>query len=201
MTQVPIKTNPKLFDLAVSKLQTLLANNLPWLDYSFGICEKLTDIKNGQKFTSANLYIGKNKYKQIMPCSELGNFSFFMLKDPQEVVSKDKRLIKSGFSFILWYDVRETPIGTDERDREAVKVLVLNVLGRNETCSWVSLKKIYERPENIFADFTYDFTNNQYLMSPYAGLRIDGEMIVRVPCGIGDYNIDFNFDFFDNVGG
>lgn len=196
MTQIPIKTNPKLFDLAVSKLQNLLANNLPWLDYSFGICEKLTDVKNGQKFTSANLYIGKNKYKQIMPCRELGNFSFFMLKDPQEIVSKDKRLIKSGFSFILWYDVRESPGGLDERDREAVKVLVLNVLGRNENCSWVSLKKIYERPENIFADFTYDFTNNQYLMSPYAGLRVDGEMIVRVPCGIGDYNIDFNFDFF-----
>lgn len=196
MTQIPIKTNPKLFDLAVSKLQNLLANNLPWLDYSFGICEKLTDIKNGQKFTSANLYIGKNKYKQIMPCRELGNFSFFMLKDPQEIVSKDKRLIKSGFSFILWYDVRESPGGLDERDREAVKVLVLNVLGRNENCSWVSLKKIYERPENIFSDFTYDFTNNQYLMSPYAGLRVDGEMIVRVPCGIGDYNIDFSFDFF-----
>ncbi len=197
MTQIPIKTNPKLFDLAVSQLQNALADNLPWLDYSFGLCEKLTDLKNGQKFTSANLYIGNNKYKQVMPCRELGNFSFFMLKDPQEVVSKDKRLIKSPFSFILWYDVRESPSSLEERDREAVKVLVLNVLTKREFSSWLSLKKIYERPENIFSDFTYDFTNNQFLMSPYAGIRIDGEIIVRVPCGIiGDYNVDFNFDFF-----
>lgn len=196
MTQVPIKTNPKLFDLAVAKIQKSLANGLPWLDYSFGICEKLTDMKNGKKFTSANLYLGKNQYKQVMPCRELGNFSFVMLKDPQEVVSKDNRLIKSNFSLILWYDTRETPSGIDERDREAVKVLLLNILTNKELASWITIKKVYERAENIFSDFSYDFINNQFLMSPYAGIRVDGTMLVRVPCAIGDYNIDFNFDFF-----
>lgn len=194
MTQIPIKTMPKLFDLGVAKIQKIMAEYLPWLDYSFGICEKLTDVKNGQKFTSANLYTGHNKYMQIMPCRELGNFCFFIMKDPQEIM-KDKRLVKSGFSFILWYDVREAPTFYEERDREAVKQLVLNAFSLPQLNNWVNIRKIYDRAENIFSDFTYDFTNNQYLMAPYSGLRIDGEMIMRLPCR-GDYNIDFNFDFF-----
>lgn len=196
MTRTPIKTNPRLFDLGVAKIQKLLASNLPFLDYSFGICEKLTEIKGGKKYTSANLYIGNNKYRLIMPCKELGNFSFFMLKDPQSVVSKDNRLLKSDFSLILWYDTREILTREYEKNKEAVKVILINTLTDKEFASWITIKKIYERAENIFSDFSYDFINNQFLMSPYAGIRIDGEMMVRVPCSIGDYNTDFNEDFY-----
>lgn len=196
-----MKSNPKLFDLGVAKLQKALAENLPWLNYSFGICEKLTDIKEGKKFHSANLYIGKQKYMQIMPCKELGNFSFFMLKDPQDFSTKDKRVARSSFSLIIWYDTRDVSLPSDERDREAIKALVLDVLSDKTISSWVTLNKVYERPENIFADLSYDYTNNQFLMSPYAGLRIDGEMLVRIPCtmegfegGAFDLGFDFGFD-------
>lgn len=82
MDRIPIKTNPKLFDKAVLPMQKVLADIL-WLDYSFGICESLVDVVDGKKYTSANLYLGDGKYERIEPCEELGNFSFFYLKDPQ----------------------------------------------------------------------------------------------------------------------
>ena len=55
--RVPTKTNPVLFDYAAKQIQTALAE-FAWFDHCFGIMEKLTDVKEGKKFSSANLYIG-----------------------------------------------------------------------------------------------------------------------------------------------
>jgi hypothetical protein len=182
MDRIPTKTNPRLFDYAILKLQTALADGLPWLNYSFGNCERLTDVKDGRKFYSANIYVGGGKYEQIMPCAELGNFSFFYLRDPQTFGTNDRNLLKTPFSLVVWYDMRKVSLPTDERNKEAVKGQILDILSRREFSSWLTLGKLYEKPENVFADFSYEHYNNQFLMSPYAGVRIDGEMTLRIPC-------------------
>lgn len=89
MDRIPQKTNPKMFDLAVLPIQKALAANLPWLDHAIGICEQLTDIKNKKPFNFAALYLSNEQYEQIMPCEELGNFSFFYLRDPQVTMPKE----------------------------------------------------------------------------------------------------------------
>lgn len=180
MDRITTKTNPKLFDREVYRIQKALADALPWLDHVFGICETLTDVKDGRKFTSANLYRGKGRYEQIMPCAELGNFAFFVLRDPQEI-GRNKNLIKSPFSLIVWYDTRKVSLPLDERDREAVKGQILGVLTAAHFAN-VSVTRVYENPKNVFADYSYDYTANQYLMSPYAGLRIDGYIDANIPC-------------------
>ena len=179
MERIPTKTNPTMFDFAAQQIQNALGG-LSWLDHVFGIVEKLTDVKDGKKFSSANLYKGNGKYEQIMPCKELGNFSYLILRDPQ-TIGKDTAIVKSPYSLIVWYNMDTLSSPYDERNREAVKAEILGILSR-PNFSWLTMNRIYERPENIFADFSYDYTNNQFLMAPYAGLRIDGEMIVRVPC-------------------
>ena len=185
--RIPLKTNPVLFDYAAKQIQEALGE-FPWFDHCFGIMEKLTDVKEGKKFNSANLYIGKGHYEQIMPCAELGNFSFIILRDPQ-TIGRDPNLLVSPYSLILWYDMRKVSLPTDERNREAIKAQILGLL-TSARFPWLTITRIYERPENIFSDFSYDYTNNQFLMSPYAGLRIDGEMKVRVPCYIPPTNGD-----------
>ena len=199
MERVPIKTNPKLFDEVVAKLQNLFADNLLWLDHAFGLCEFLAEVKDGKKFTSANIYRGKGEYSQIMPCRELGNFCMFVLRDPQEIGKRDAQVIKSPISIIFWYDMRDVRPESDERPREAVKADILGILNRAHL-PWLSVTRIYEKPEAVFSDFSYDHTENQYLMSPYAGLRIDGIIMANVPCWSpesrkGDFNNDFNNDF------
>ena len=198
MERVPIKTNPRLFDEAVARLQHLFADNLPWLDHAFGVCEFLTDVKEGKKFTSANIYVGKGAYAQIMPCKELGNFCMFVLRDPQEMGKRNAQIIKSPISIIFWYDMREVRPHDDERPRDAVKADILGILNKAHL-PWFSAMRIYEKPEAVFSDFSYDHTQNQYLMAPYAGLRIDGMITAEIPCWIlpkvGDFNNDFNNDF------
>lgn len=180
MDRVQHKSDPKLFDKEVLKIQEALADAFPWLDYSLGICETLTDIKDGRKFTSANLYIGDGQYEQIMPCKELGNFSFFTLRDPQEL-GRNKTIIKSPFSLIVWYDTRKVSLPSDERNTEAIKGQILGVLDSASFAN-VEVTRVYEKPSNVFSDFSYEHTNNQFLMSPYAGLRIDGTITARIPC-------------------
>lgn len=183
MAKVYKKTNPKLFDKAVSGIQDALASGLPWLDRVYGICESVVDMKNGKKFISANQYIGKGHYEQVMPCEELGNFAFFTLKDPQETISADRNRIRSPFSLIFWYDMRKVSLPTDERNTEEIKDQILGLLDELHNPN-LTITRIYEKWQNVFADFSYDTIKNQYLMSPYAGLRIEGYIETRVSCQI-----------------
>ena len=197
--RVPVRTSPKLFDLAVSKVQAVLAN-ITWLDHVFGICEKLTDVKDGKKFHSANAYIGKGQYEQIMPCDTLGNFAFFILRDPQALSTNGNNTISSPVSLILWYDMRKVSLPTDERNREQIKGQIMGVLNRLHIAN-LEITRIYEKPDNVFGDFSYDQTDNRFLMHPFAGLRIDGYMTVRADCftfpneGVG--NGSFSDESFD----
>jgi hypothetical protein len=90
--------------------------------------------------------------------------------------------ITAPFSLIVWVDMR-TIDDNDERNTEAVKEAVLLALqdihlrrGR------FSVKKIYERAENVWQGFTQDETQNQFMMSPFAAFRFVGEMTIYNEC-------------------
>lgn len=184
MERVPIRPNAKLFDALFGEIQKSLDTNLIWLDYAFGKAERLVKEINGRKHFTPNIYVGGNDYEEITPDTGIGNYSFFVLHEPQEIeqVRGMNGTIKAPFSLILWYDLR-TITEDDERATEAVKEQVLHVLNRTFLKSGrVSVTKIYERAENIFKEFTLDEIDNQFLMHPFSGLRITGEAIVQIPC-------------------
>lgn len=168
-----------MFDKAVKPLQEYLADKLPWLDHSIGFCEVLSMIDNRKKITTANLYLGSGEYERIEPCEELGNFCFCMLKDPQDKIGSN--LISAPFSLIFWYDVDKVSSAIDERNREAVKGQILSVL-QSFRSPYFTFNRIYEKPQNIFNEFSYDFLQNQHLMQPYAGIRIEGTIRAEIPC-------------------
>jgi hypothetical protein len=71
----------------------------------------------------------------------------------------------------------------DIRDTEAVKEAILKAVRR----SWikkgsVTLERIYERAENVFNGFSLDEVDNQFLMAPFWGMRVTGEMVVDEDC-------------------
>lgn len=179
MDRIATKTNPKMFDKAVLPIQTALADTFAWLDYVIGICETLVERKEGRAFRSASFY--SSGYEQIMPCEELGNFSFFYLRDPQVVARKDSSLVRSPFSLVLWYDITDVLPTSTDRNTEQVKGHVMAVLN-DLHLPYLTIEKIWENPKNVFADFDYDPTANQYLMHPYTGLRIDGILTTRLEC-------------------
>lgn len=85
MERIPIIKDPELFDRVIANIQKGLADGLPWLNYSFGRSERLVKSIQGKRYYTPNIYVGGNEYMLIAPDSNIGNFSFFVLDDPQQI--------------------------------------------------------------------------------------------------------------------
>lgn len=184
----PRITTPYLFDKVIRELQQALKEGLPWLENSFGRVERRVTEVNERRLYVPAIYEQDGMYGIMLPDDRLGCYSFFVMHDPQEVLNRMQTevRIKSPFSLIVWVDMRRVEKKMrmpDERNTEYIKEQVLSVL---ETASkrkgHISINRIYERAENVFDGFSLDEVKNQFLMSPFAGFRFYGEMIVTNDC-------------------
>jgi hypothetical protein len=185
---LPRITTPYLFDKVIRELQQALKDGLPWLENSFGRVERRVTEVNERRLYVPAIYQQDGQYGIMLPDDRLGCYSFFVMHDPQEVLNRMQTevRIKSPFSLIVWVDMRRVEKKMrmpDERNTEYIKEQVLSVL---ETASkrkgHISINRIYERAENVFDGFSLDEVKNQFLMSPFAGFRFYGEMIVTNDC-------------------
>lgn len=181
-----LRNNPRLFDKIIGDMQRGLAAGLPWLNHIFGRAERLVREVGGRRFYSPNVYAGGNDYILVAPDSQqLGNFCFFTLDDPQGVTWSpgDTSQLRAPFSLIVWVDMRTIGVG-ENRNTEAVKREILTVLNGG---LWLregrmTISRIYERAENVFAGFSLDEVENQYLMHPFCGWRFNGELFINDDC-------------------
>lgn len=183
--RVPKQEHPRLFDVVVGEIQDGIAANIAWLDHIFGKAERLVKVINGKKYYSPNIYVGGNDYFELSPDSNVGNFCFFVLDEPQKVIFERGELneVKAPFSLIVWFDMRKV---LDEygRNIEAVKRQLLRTLNGEIMLKTgkMTINTIYERVENIFQGFTLDEVDNQFLMQPYCGFRFKGELLTIDEC-------------------
>ena len=184
----PRITTPYLFDKVIRELQQALKEGLPWLENSFGRVERRVTEVNERRLYVPAIYQQDGMYGIMLPDDRLGCYSFFVMHDPQEVLNRMQTevRIKSPFSLIVWVDMRRVEKKMrmpDERNTEYIKEQVLSVI---ETASkrkgHISINRIYESAENVFDGFSLDEVKNQFLMSPFAGFRFYGEMIVTNDC-------------------
>lgn len=174
-----------LFDRVIQGLQDALGN-LSWLNHVFGRSKRLVVMRDGIRRYTPNVYKGKGEYIQLLPDNTgLGNYCFFVMDDPQTVTVPygNSNRLKAPFSLIVWCDMRTVGATKDDHNTERLKEEVLKTVRR----SWlrhgaVTLDRVYERAENVFTGYTIDEVDNQYLMSPFAGFRITGEMIIDEEC-------------------
>ena len=180
-------SNPALFDRCICSLQDGLVKELPWLDHCFGRVERLVKETNGMRRYTPNIYLGKDEYLQLLPDQGLGNFCYFVMDDPEDVqwnVGERSRL-QGTFSLVVWVDMR-TIEDDDTRNTEAVKAQILRALngGIWVRSGSISVAEIYSRAENVFAGFTLDEVDNQFLMSPFAGWRFEGTITINDECAL-----------------
>ena len=184
----PTFTHPYLYDKVIGEIQEALKANLPWLEVAYGRCERLVKTIDGKRYYTPNVYLGKDQYESLLPDDRRGCYSFFVMSEPQNVsqlVQTEVRL-KCPFSLVMWVDMRtvEKVMNLpDERNTEYIKEQVLGILGGALTRKGsITIESVYERAENVFQGFTLDEVENQFLMSPFAGFRFYGTMIVTNDC-------------------
>jgi len=189
---IPIVANPTLIDRVLAEIQTGLKDNLAWLDYAFGRAQRITKKINtevaSRTFIFPACYKGENGYEDVSPDSNLGNFSFFQILEPQLLEEVQNQLggIKVPFALIFWFDLRKVyPTSHNERNTEAVKAEILRALHLKikPTSGTFRLNKIFERAENIYKEYPGVMEiENQFLMHPYAGFRFEGILKINEPC-------------------
>ena len=176
---------PYLFDRVIHGLQDALGD-LPWLEHIFGRSERLVKMMDGMRNYTPNVYYGKDEYLVLLPDNkELGNYCFFVMEEPQtvSVPFNASNRVRAPFSLIVWVDMRTVGATYDDRNTEQLKEQILKTLRR----AWIrhgaiTLERVYERAENVFEGYSLQEVDNQYLMSPFAGFRITGEMQIDEEC-------------------
>ena len=185
LTRVIKREFPHLFDKPIGNIQDGLAQNVSWLDHIFGRSERLIKEINGHRYYTPNWYVAKNDYLLLTPDQGFGNYAFFVMEEPQRLNWSvgQRTIIKSPFSLIVWVDMRSI-MTLDERDTESVKQDLLRTLNGQIFVRDGSFEvmRVYERAENVFKGFTLDEVDNQFLMSPFAGWRFEGELLIRTDC-------------------
>lgn len=185
--KAPQPQNPELLDKIIGNIQTGLAENLGWLDVAFGRAERLVKKDPyGKKIYTPNVYAGGNDYIDVTPDSNIGNFCFFWVDDPQDldVLRNVSVTIRTEFAIIFWLDYRKVFNDKNTRNKEIIKKQILDVLNGG---FWLKngrfgINKVYELAENIYKGFTLDEIDNQFLTHPYGGFRFEGELEITESC-------------------
>ena len=130
---------------------------VPFIDYVYGRARANERVRNGKKYRYPGYYIGNDPIESI------------------NYVSFETNKYKVGYSLIVWYKE-----GTSEMmDIDLCKDYVLGCL---KLCPNVTVEKIYEKYSNVFSGFSCDEIDTQYLMWPWNGFKITGEITYNEPC-------------------
>jgi hypothetical protein len=194
---IRFKEQPVLIDRVLQELQVLLKDKLPWLDYAFGKSHRFVDyLADGNKTIYPATYIGNGEYVSLMPNDNFGNFSWFDIYDPQEIIFSAPPIILSlEGAIVFWFNLSniyedKSVLYTEEIKNEIIEVLSAPGILTNGR---FSINSISERPENLYKSYSIDKIYNRYaykgegmqdidkqfFMYPYAGLRIEFKLKTR----------------------
>lgn len=177
-----------MLDRVLGEIQQGLVDGVSWLDVAFGRAQRLTKVApNGRRYTVPCVYAGgwaghgTEDYIEVSPDSEIGNFSFFAIDDPQTIMpGAGLKQIRSPFGLVVWFDCRRVFGSATNRNTEKLKADVLKVLtGRSGfalTRGHIEVTRIFEQAINIYRGFSLDEVDNQFLMHPFGGFRIEGTL-------------------------
>lgn len=196
---IRMKDNPVLLDKILQDIQTTLMDKLTWLDYAFGRAYKIIEHRpDGGKFVYPAIYNGNSEYISLLPNDNFGNFSWFDIYDPQIIEQNIRQFTYKG-ALVFWYDLSSIYDDANVLHTEEIKNEVINVLtakGFITTVGRLTISRIYENFENIYKGYALEkiYNNYQYsgeniqeidkqfFMYPYAGLRIEFELVTRELC-------------------
>lgn len=184
--KAPRPENPVMIDKVIAYIQDRLVNNVGWLNHAFGRAQRLVTNRDRKTYYYPGVYISDNEYLNVLPGQDLGNRTFFVTEDPQTVDFVPFRFnkIKCPISLVLWCDLSTIYPEAKDRNTEEIKRQILRVLTMltMPSGSSIAISKIYEQAENIFRGYSLKEIDSQFLMQPFAGLRIDGYITYQEPC-------------------
>lgn len=200
--EIPIKSKPVLLDKIIQDIQASLKTKLKWLDRAFGRAYKLVQHQeDGGKFIYPAAYIGNSEYVSLLPDDNYGNFCWFDIYDPQEIINVVQSTPQFTFSgaIVFWFNLNTIFTDSDAMYSEEVKDEIIRILttpGLIQQTGRIEINKVYENFENIYSGYSLEkiYNNYQYsgqdiqaldkmfFMHPYYGFRFEFNITTRELC-------------------
>lgn len=200
--EIPIKSKPVLLDKIIQDIQASLKTKLKWLDRAFGRAYKLVQHQeDGGKFIYPAAYIGNSEYVSLLPDDNYGNFCWFDIYDPQEIINVVQSTPQFTFSgaIVFWFNLNTIFTDSNAMYSEEVKDEIIRILttpGLIQQTGRIEINRVYEKFENIYSGYSLEkiYNNYQYsgqdiqaldkmfFMHPYYGFRFEFNITTRELC-------------------
>jgi hypothetical protein len=188
---IPTKDDPQLLDLLLDDIAAKLETALPWLNNSFGKCERLSKTaENGRIEYSPAIFTGKRRgkdYFELWPNTELGNFCFFDVPELQNLQgqpTKTFRRIRTQIGQIFWFDFRKVyGANAPTRTVENVKAEVLEAYrDLFSTHGSIHATGFADRVEEVYKNYNHREVEKQFQMRPFGCFRLNLEVQYMANC-------------------
>ena len=175
---------PVLFDKALKPLQDYLESNLPWLNTAYGKAYRQVRSVNERQYFYPAVHDAKTEHLNMEPDGLLGNYSWFDVSDPLEVINMDNSGsfdLKANVGLILSFDIRNVNPNWKDMTISNVQqeVIVKLIEFGNVLLELGKQMEVQERSENIFSGYSYKQLDQNYLMRPYGCFRINFDVIAK----------------------
>ena len=174
---IPVISNPIGIDKPIQEIQIALSAGLPWLKKSFGRAWMYSERDpSGKVQKYPKCYCGGNDYLNVLPNDQLISQSFFSVRSPEKVENFNR---EGGgnhktreVSIIFWGNLKKIDGSKSYIYTEELKKQVEMILIQHENIQ--SINAYYdEKADDIFAPFTLNDVEGQYLVYPLTGFKFD----------------------------
>ncbi len=188
---VPTFTGLKGLELRIQNLQTYLAANITWIEYFFGLADRLTRQSGDETVVFPAAWMAnKTDPFDCLP-SDVYNFCFWVADDVADVEHSDEfairkdNLITQDVSVIFFVNLKDISSTVSYNvTRSSCRNQLMNVL--NAVTGIDAAFRVEEYIENdiedIYKDFSFEAIDNNKKELPFWAIRINGKLSFRPDC-------------------
>lgn len=176
---------PVLLDSVIDEIVDNQISKLSWITNAFRQAYTLEHEKQGKVYRYPAIYTERDNYHSVLPDDCLGNFSFIEKKDPETIISRGNYYdVTVDLDIIFWFNISSIYDTNKVIMLENIKDEVLKLFNSKSLfkSSNIQINKIYTNAENIFEGYDLRQVDTQYLMMPYAGLKLSCTVRFTSPC-------------------
>lgn len=183
-------SNLKGIDLACQNLSARLVQNLTWMNYGFGLCQRIIENREGKDFTIPTVYMNDiTEGMRAYPNDEWRSFCFWDIADPMTVSKGDEQY---SLKFLIYKAACIIYVDLSQIDNQTTYQVTKSKIkddiaqqfsyGFVGTGSTVHMTGMIDRTvKEVYKDI-YDDKLKDLTVMPHFCVRIDCDIIVRQVC-------------------
>jgi len=179
---VPTFSGVKNIERVVQIMQQVVADNLVWLAYSFGLAERFVEKTEEGVYVYPATFMTAQDHFDCLPNDRVPAFSFWKLNDPTDLVHFDEDsydrwpMVESDIDFIVFANLKRIDNQVSQYvTRSKMRQDIINALSNKMTGNYKLVpRSIYENDmTEIYSGYSIEQIDNLKKQLPYWAIRVN----------------------------